>query len=252
MTKLLNIILISSILLIGAGCGLWPKTVEFGQSKVKPVPEKTQKNDEQDRQAAQYVDKKVEQSYIAAIRENSSTNVMNPLFDAHIVAPALSLSLGPPMTEWPMTAPATNLVKDLHRNVATLNKNLETYREKTEPLVGKKIEGTGFFQIGYFSYVLILIVIGFILYEGIKIAINIAGNANPVIGLGTAIAGKISGATAGKALSEVVQAGEDFKDKIVKEITDPALQTKILSLFSSAHAEAQSADVKAVVKTITG
>lgn len=68
------------------GCSLWPKRVEYFQDKVKLVPEESAAHQEIRKEAARYISEKTAQTSIAAIRENSSTNVIIPSLEANIVA----------------------------------------------------------------------------------------------------------------------------------------------------------------------
>ena len=54
-----------------------------------------------------------------------------------------------------------------------------------------------------------------------------------------------------RGFSEVVEAGEKFKDLVSKKVEDPAMQQHILDLFRRAHLETQSRDVQTVIKQLT-
>ncbi len=243
---LLMATLIGSLL---TGCGtLLPKNVEFFQKKVKKVPIKTEQTQELERQAAVFIDKKVDQALAAANKEGASTNVVDPLKDAHTVAPALSTSLGPPKTEF--KGPPAKLEEKLNHNTATLNEKIQDYRESVQPLEGKKIEGTGKVQINYFVWIGLIVGGGFVLFNVIKIALNVASTMNPAVGMGMNVA-KIPAKQVAKGFSEMVEGGEHFKDLVKEKIEEADIQEKVLDLFSRAHKEKQSRDVQGVIKNIT-
>lgn len=227
-----------------SGCGIIPKSVELFQKKVKPVPVKTEKAAELERQAIDFIDQKVEKAYIAGIKENVSTNVIQPLRDAHIVAPSLLTSLGPPATPWKSTS--TNLALSLDKSTAALNSKLEDYRDKNEKLEGKKIEGTGIVQMPWLVYIAILVILFYI----IKFALSIYGSINPVVGLGFRVA-KVPVDLLKRGFSEIIEAGETFKDSIEDKIEDPVVKNEVIDLFRQAHLAKQSRDTQDVIQTIT-
>jgi hypothetical protein len=240
-------ILVSCLSFFLAGCFLLPKKVEFGQKEIKAVPAKTEKHDELDRQAADYVDRKVDEAYIAAIHEDSSTNVTKPLGQAHVVSDALSTSLGPPKT--PYNNNPTNLALSLDKGTATLNIKLEDYRDKMEPLIGKEIEGTGIIQMNYFVMIggiVLLFWIGSILF---KIA-SVAGWFHPAVGIGVN-ALKLPAKAIAKITSEVIEGGEEFKKRIEEEVTDEATVNKIKEIFARSHQIKQSRDTQNAVRDLT-
>jgi len=102
-------------------CGIFPKNVEYGQKKVEKVPEETLKHKEVQKEAAKFIEKKTSETLIAATKEHSSTNVINPANEAHLMAYSLSGSLGKPQEDWTGTAAA--LATKLDRLDAKLDKN---------------------------------------------------------------------------------------------------------------------------------
>lgn len=240
-----------SISMLFAGCSLIPKNVEFFQKKVKDVPAKKASAIETERQAAKYLWEELDNAYVAAMVEHASTNVTIPLRNAHIVAPALSLSLGPPETVWPTASTyqsdsSTNLAKELTKNTAKLNEKIDDYRDDTKPLAGKKIEGTGLIQMSYFTYVGILI--GLVML--VRFGMNVYAKTNPAAAIGMNMM-RIPAQQASKALSEIIEGGEHFIGKVTDEIKDPVVLDKVISLFKSAHMEKQSRDVQNIVDTLT-
>jgi hypothetical protein len=233
-----------STIILGSGCSLIPKNVEFFQKKVKKVPTKGETQIQREKQAAKYIWYNIDEAYIAAEKEHSSTNVTKPLNNAKVAAPALYTSLGPPKKEW--TGIPIDLAKDLNQATAKLDDKVDDYRVDNKALEGKKIEGTGLLQMSYFTYLFIILAV---LWVG-KMALNIYAHANPAVGLGLN-ALRVPGNIAAKAVSEVVEGGEHFLNRVEKEVTDPDTQKRIVALFKSSQMEKQSRDVQQVVDTLT-
>ncbi len=232
--------------LLLTGCGtLIPKSVEFFQKKVKAVPEVTAKAEETRRQAADYVSTKTEEAKIAAIAANSGTNIVTPITESHIVAEALSGSLGPPEDPWKKEAQRLALL--LKEQQANYNERLASYAARTEKLEGKKIEGTGLIRVPYFVYIGCIVLVVFLAWTALKIY----GSINPLVGIGTSTAGRIGSSLLSRGFSEVVEAGEQFKNYVADSGLTDAVREQVLDLFQRAHKEHQSRDVQGLVKTIT-
>lgn len=228
-----------------SGCGtLLPGRVEFFQKKVKPVPEATQSAKDTERQAAARAATKAQETYINAIKEGSSSKVVVPAQETAVLTEAVTDSLGPPSRPW--TGSTTDLSAKVDHNVAKLNANIEDYRERNEPLEGKKIEGTGFFSIGFFSMWAVILGVLFLLWTGLKIY----GIMNPVVGLGVKTAGKVSSAILHKGFTEMVSGGEKFKRWVQEHKSETLTKSEIEELFVSAQKEEQSRDVKNVVENL--
>lgn len=230
------------------GCGIIPKRVEYLQDKVHEMPAASPKHEEVRKEAAAYTAAKTLKALEASIAENASTNVTRPITEAHIVATSLSGSLGKPYS--PFVGPATTIAKRLDHEDAKLSKDLEDFRDKNDENKGKKIEGSGVFQIGYFANLLMLVIVGFLIW----IAIKIVGLFYPVVSVGTRVIEGSAAATSklvGKGFGEMVEGGELFKKWISEEIQDPATQAKVKELFASAHKEKQSRDVQDVIEKLT-
>lgn len=241
MKKLLLPAILAGLL---AGCGILPKKVEYFQHKVKPVPEATETAKEHQRQAAQFVAVKAAQVEKVAISEGA-TNIIVPAAEASGAAQALSQSLGPAETPW--TKSSTNLVQTLQKDQAKLNARIEDYRQDVQQDVGKKIEGTGLFQIGYFTQWGIVLGILALLWTALKIY----GLVNPAVGLGTNLVGRIGSSILSRGLSEVVAGGERFKAYLESSAVTAEVKAYVQDLFQRAHMEAQSQDVQAIVTDLT-
>ena len=231
------------------GCSLIPHKVEYFQAKVKPVPAVTRTAEEHQRQAADYVAVKTEQVEQAAIKEGSSTNVVIPAAEAKGAAEALTESLGPPAKPW--SGSSTNLVQTLHKDQAKLNAKLEAYRAAVLPNVGKKIEGTGALEFGYFTNMLLIIVGPILLVAIVWGGLKIYGTMNPAVGLGVNTVGRVASSVLSKGMAEVVAGGERFKAYLQNSHLGEDAKKLVDDLFTRAHQEAQSQDVQKIVTTLT-
>ena len=237
-------------LVLSGGCSLIPKNVEFFQKKVRAVPELPAKAHETQRQAAQYIVEKTEEAHTAAAQEDASPAVTLPLRDAHDVAEGLSVSLGPPANPWKQEAEV--LAWKLRNQKADYERELEKYRARVEPLEGKKIEGTGKINLGYFTYVGLLI--GLALF--VVLAVKVVGMIYPPVGAGLTglkFAGRIGTKVLSRGFGEVIEAGESFKNKLKAraESTPNITVEEVLELFRQEHRGAQSRDVQDLIQTLT-
>jgi len=229
-----------------AGCGtLIPKKVEFFQKKVKAVPEKTASDLETERQAAYAASLAARLTVDAAISNNDPATVVTPAKNTEALTAAVSTSLGPPQS-LPSGA-VTNLANRVIENKAELNRKIARYSDRVEPLVGKKIEGTGLVRIPYFVYIGSIVVLGFIVWTGLKLY----GAVNPVVGLGTNVVGRVGSSVLSGAVSELSKGGELFKEKVQNSELTAEVKAKVLDLFSHAHASAQDQSTKDIVKVLT-
>lgn len=232
-------------IILFAGCGLIPKRLEFFQSKVPSVPDKKESTKESEKQAAVYVSQKIDEATKSAIEERASTNITNPLNSASPVARALSVSLGPPLVEF-MGNP-DKLAKALTHDTAIFDNKIEQYKQKIEPLEGKKIEHTGLFSVGYFTYVGIVIGLAFLIWTGIKIF----GAFYPPVGIGASVIGRVSSKLVSSGFSQVVHGVEALKDHLKTSDTQTYSTDQILELIKSFQERKQSPEVQEVVKKLT-
>jgi hypothetical protein len=231
------------------GCSiLFPKKTEYFQDKVREMPSQSATHKEVQKEAAAFVADKTKQTVRAALDEKSSTNVLKPAIEAEVVADSLSGSIGKPLDPWEKSAKL--LAERLDHLDAKLSEKLEDFREANDKNAGKKIEGTGLIQVGYFTQLLILAVLGI----GAWLVIKVLGIFNPAVQVGSQV---LSGGVRGvgkivkKGFTEVIKAGESFKEKVDQEFEDPETRERILALFSQAHKENQSSDVQEVIKKLT-
>lgn len=225
-----------------SGC-FAPKAVEFGQRKVKPFPEKEESHVEKEKQAVARIVQEAREAEARARREGSTA--AEPAANAAQVGEALARSLGPPAGQY--RGPATNLVGRLDGETSGFAENLAGYRAYVTQDVGKKIEGTGWFKIGYFSYLALMAGLLILVWVGLKIY----GMVNPVVGLGINSAGRISSGVLKRAVAEISQGGEWFKQYLSESDLDEQVKAKVKDLFSRGQVEAQSSDVQIVVEKLT-
>ena len=245
MKKILSALVLAGFLAT-SGCSLLlPKKVELFQDKVKAVPEQKASEKETLRQAAKMASERAKQTQAAALSEGASTNVISPAGETVALTESVSVAVGPPAHPSQLTA--EQLAVKLDSAVAALSKRLDSFKASNNENAGKKIEGTGFFQIGYFS--MWAIILGFLAL--IAVGLKIYGMVNPVVGVGTNIFGRVSSTLLKKGVSELTEGGEWFKEYI-HEAKDGVLSKEhILDLFNRAHVEAQSRDTQAIVEKLT-
>lgn len=241
-----KLILLALTLTILTGCGsLLPKKVEFFQSKVQKFPEHSDSFNETQRQAAALAAKKADETFVNAVKANSPITVTAPAEETALLTHSVTTSLGPPNT--PATVPGGVVAKELDHAVAKFNGKVESFKERDDKYAGKKIEGTGLFSVGYFTYIGIILLVLFLAWTALKIY----GVANPIVGAGTSLVGRVSSSVLSRAVSEISAGGEAFKDYMENSDLSKDVQAKVLDLFSRAHVEAQSVDVQNVVQTLT-
>ncbi len=229
-----------------AGCGtLIPKKVEFFQKKVKAVPEKTASDLETERQAAYAASLAARLTVNEVIKNNDPAAVVTPAKDTEALTAAVSTSLGPPQTI--PDGPVTNLANRVTENKAELDRKVARYADKIEPLVGKKIEGTGLIRVPYFVYLGAIALVIFLAWTALKLY----GAVNPIVGLGTNVVGRVSGSVLSGAVAELSKGGELFKEKVMNSELTAEIKSKVLDLFSHAHVQAQDKSTQDLVKTLT-
>ncbi len=250
----MRLILISFIIgLLGtAGCGtLIPKRVEFFQDKVHTYPEPKAREKEVQREAASRAAKVSLETLVSATAENASTNVTAPAAEAVVLTEALSRSLGPPAS--PATDSSVALAARLDAAVAKMNSRLDAFKKDVNENAGKKIEGTGLFSVPYFVWLGIVFVIVFVglLFLGVLwTVVKMYALSNPPLqfGVNTVKAGT---ELFKRATAEVLKGGENFKNRVAQELSDPVLVEKVKEMFRIEHERAQSVDTQELVKAVT-
>lgn len=239
-------LLLGALLIAMCGCGtLIPKKVELFQDKIKSVPTLKSSEKELQRQSAFKARELSLKAAISAISENASPNVVSNTTGTALLNEAISESLGPPLR--PSYDSAAELAADLRRAIAKLNARLDDFREGNDENVGKKIEGTGLIQVPYVLWAGGFVVVLFIGYVLLKIAVGVASAMNPGVALGVN-AVQFGARGLSKAFAQVVKGGQNFKKALDAKVEDPELRQKILDLFVSSQKEAQDEDAKKAIK----
>lgn len=244
-------LLVAVLSLVLSGCGsLMPKKVEFFQDKVKTFPEQSPELVELERQALYRAHDKTVQVLAAAAKEQSSTNVVAPAKEAAKLTEAVAVTMGPPAKPAGPSVTSEKLAQKLESAVAEYNKEVQEFRLDNNVNAGKKIEGTGLIQISYFAWAGGVIAVIAVLFLLLKLFLSVASVANPAAAVGLNMV-SAAGSVVSKGFSQLVKGGEKFKERIEKEISDPALKQKILDTFRAEHMGAQDQEVQNVVQTIT-
>lgn len=233
------------------GCGtLLPRRVELFQDKVRAVPVATTRENEVEKQAAAAAADTAQQTLLAAVKEDASTSVIYPATDTAALTRAVSTSVGPPLTPW--KGDFQLLAAKLDSSVAALDRRLESFKKNNDENAGKRIEGTGLLQVPYFVWlggafiVFILLLVGF---SVLWMVLKTMASANPIASLGVR-AVEMGAQTATRGFTQLVAAGEQFKDKIKQDL-DPAIATKVLEMFRTNQQIAQDHDIKQAVDHLT-
>ncbi len=237
------------ILLLGTGCGLIPKAVEFGQKKVPTPPQKTEITHQEEKQAVSIINRDIREAIIASIKENASTNITNPLFDMRPLGESLSFSLGAPLNEY--SGSSSNLATQINKNSAILDKKTDQFDKKLAPLEGKKIEGTGIIKIPYFLYLGVVLGGGFLLYQGIKIAINVYSGLNPAFGVGAGVVKGVSSKVISAGFGQVLNGVESLKNHLKTTEQTSFTSDEILKLIQEHQERKQSPEVQKLIKDAT-
>lgn len=233
--KLRYLLLPCAVLLTGCFA---PKNIEFGQRKVRALPEYKAAAVERQKQAALFVD-----SYLGSWRTTNS-DPHCALREAQEVSQALSSNLGAPAEAWGGDGLA--LAAKLRADENRLDRDLDKYRAKTAPDVGKKIEGTGWFQIGFFSYYLIIAALLCLAWGALKVY----GWFNPAVALGTRAVGRVGRSVVQYGFGELIEGGQRFKERLEASGINDEIKGAILDMFDSSHREMQSRDTQDLVKQL--
>lgn len=234
--------------LLLSGCSLIPKTVEFGQDKVRKFPERTDSFIEAQRQAAQLTARLAGETRDAALAEGASDAVVRPGSQAAELAGSVSTSLGPPLNPFSGEDPS-EMARILDRQVAKHDNRVRNFAAGNDENAGKKIEGTGFLQIPYLIYApMVILGVVFLFMVG-RFILNLYALANPVVGVGLNVASFGAKKTAA-ALGQVLRGGERFKQRVNTEVEDEKLRATILRMFRDEQEKAQDPEVQNKIKEL--
>jgi hypothetical protein len=237
------------VALLFTGCSiLMPKPKEFFQDKVHAVPEMKASEKETQRQTAKLAADKAKETWIAAVADDATPLVTLPAAQTVALTEAVSVSVGPPLS--PSTLDPMVLAEKLNRAVAKLSTRLDEFKDENNVNAGKKIEGTGLFSVPYFVWIGGILFISFVGYTILKTVLKGLALTNPPIAVGMNVAG-VAGRTAAKGFAQLLKGGEQFKQRIEEEISDPAVKAAVLRAFRSEHQKAADDDVKNVVEQLT-
>jgi len=244
-------VLLASVIAGASGCAaLMPKQVEFGQDKVEKFPTPDKGFREVQKQAAVMLADEldaIKENYLA---EGSSPDEVRPVSEAASLADALSTSLGPPLKPFKLLSlktwerPLLVLSDELDRETARYIDDVGDFADDNDKNAGKKIEGTGWIQIGYFSFLGLFLILGFFAY----VALKVVGTLNPPVGVGMQLA-KVPVKLAGRVLSQVLKGGEGFKEIIKQRATWSS--DEVVKLFREKQERAQDQESQELVKHLT-
>lgn len=237
-------ILLSSLILL-SGCSLIPKSVEFGQDKVRKFPAHPTAQLEHERQAVKLAAEKAREAELEATLDGSAA--AEPAGDAAELSEAVGRSLGPPSSPW--TAEISALTLRLDAQTAKYNALLAKFKTGNDENAGKKIEGSGFLQIPYFIYLGGVLAVGWIIWMVLKTISNAAAAANPGVAVGLKVA-QVGGKVLSRGFSQLIKGGQQFKEKIEEQIEDPAVREKVLDTFRAAHQINQDSDVQTLIQKL--
>jgi hypothetical protein len=239
--------LLCAIFLAVGGCSLLlPKKVELGQDKVEKFPVATFAQKEVVKQAVARATVEAREAEKIAIMDSSLASI--PAGNAASLTEAVGRSLGPPAEPW--KAEVSLLAEKVDRLTSKFDKTVEKFAVENDKNQGKKIEGTGWFQMNYFGFIGIGLVVLWLLFIVAKVALGMVSAANPAVGLGLNVVGRVGSAAVSKGFSEIIRGGENFKNA-VKTKLEPAVAEKVLELFQNHHRMEQSPDTQKIVETLT-
>lgn len=242
----MKLLLASLLVALMCGCGtLIPKKVELFQDKVKRLPVATSSEKETQRQAAFKARQISLETAVLASGEITNFSILQNVGDLLLLTDVVSESLGPPKS--PSNKLPIDLAVSLRKAMAKLNERIDDFAKGNNENVGKKIEGTGLIQVPYMLWAGGFVVVLFIGYVLLKIAVGISSAMNPGVSLGVN-AVQFGARGLARAFSQVIKGGQEFKKSLDTKISDPALKEQILDLFVTAHKQAQDEDAKKAVK----
>jgi len=244
-------LVLSVIMALCAGCSsLMPKAVEFGQDKVARYPEISAKQTEVLKQTAWKASELAREVHIGAVQENVSTNLVVKAEDTSLLTESVSDALGPPRRQPAEDATARELVASLEHRIALYAADVQDFKDEIAPLAGKKVEGTGWFQVPYLLWIGGIAVAAWLVYTFGKVGLSVAALAHPAAGMGLA-AVNLTGSLAGKMIKQLAVGGERFKEALGKLNLDEKVREIVLNTFRAEHESVQDEDTQVVVKELT-
>lgn len=237
-----TLIILCSLFLVGC-----LPNKEFGRKSVPKLPEKvTPRFQETQKEGLTYVKYKLDDVWTYSLTNDVSTNLAADIYATKRVVDALCLQVGPPRYEF--KGNFTNLIRNIVGTVSEYDRQMDTFERKLEPLEGKKVEGSGWLSISYWTYYLIMAVVLVVLYITIKILLTIFA---PEVAVGLNSAGRMTSGMLSKAFSQLVAGGEAFKENLDKITDNRELQEKIKHTFRTSQMAEQDKQVQNIVRTLT-
>jgi hypothetical protein len=244
--KMKKFFLLLPLVSLLCGCSvLLPKKVEFFQDKVQKFPELSNHERELQRQAAALAEQRANDTLNAALANHVPEPVLQPAKDTVDLTHAVATSLGPPSDIW--TGAAKKLADRLTENIADFNSRVNRFKINSNENVGKKIEDTGIFKIGYLSMWGIILGLAALVWFGFKVY----GMFNPAVALGQNLVGRVSSAVLHKGFTQIVSAGEEFKDSLQNSQLTEEVKEQVKAMFRAAQESKQDEKIQDVVKGLT-
>jgi hypothetical protein len=241
--------LLALVLLTGCLGTLVPKSVELFQKKTQVFPEQSPALKELEREAIYQSHEKATETVVAALKENTTTNVLAPATDTMKLTQAAMVVAGPP--EKIPTVTADVLANKATTAMGAYDYKVEKFAKAEDEVAGKKIEGTGLIQVPYFLWIGGIFLVLLVLYEAAKTLLKGAAVTNPGAAVGLGVV-NVAQSTLAAGFSQVIKGGEDFKDWVTKEFSgDQSLQSKILTAFQTNQMKAQDQTTQNTVAAIT-
>jgi hypothetical protein len=237
-----------AVLLTGCLGSLIPKKVELFQDKVQKFPEQSPALRELEREAIYQSHEKATETVVAALKENTTTNVIAPAKETMKLTQSALVAAGPPEKIPVITS--DELADKVTTAVGNYNQKVDKFAKQDDKNAGKKIEGTGLIQVPYFLWAGGALVLVVVIYFVGKTVLTGAAVANPGAAVGLNVVNAAQSVLA-SGFSQLVKGGEDFKAWVTKEVSDSGLQAKILDAFQSSHMKAQDQQVQNVVAAMT-
>ncbi len=244
----------SSLLALLLLCSACRAPIAFFQKEVPAPPKPPAALEELQRQAALYAADKSFQALtnlqtVSALAPSNAparanldaalTNITESLFAAE----ALKITLGPPAEPW--SGNGAQLLQQSGARQRRYEAAREQFEDRVQAVAGKPIEGTGI-EISWSM----LIVGGFVISALLVIGLWIWSIVNPVVGMVAGKTFRLSANVASKAVRELVDGGQRFKDALRQSEIPTDIKELVLELFKESHMMSQSRDVQETVKVV--
>lgn len=238
-----NSVIFALCLLTATGCKILPQRVEYFQKEVQPIPEYSEAQTQRQKQAAAFVAEKTLETKEAALQTGADVSVVLPATEGAVVAEALSTAMGPPTR--PYAGVAEKLAAAVQKDRAQVDQKIDKQRDRTAPLVGKEIEGTGAISMSWFTQIGLILGFFVLVWAGLKIY----GLFNPIVGAGLGVTQRVTSKVAAAAFSHTAAGLEHFKDSLRSDAAYSKQQVK--DLLATALQKRQDSNVQDLAYRIT-